>query len=559
MAARNCACCQVQLEDTHVASLCDACLLANTTQLTQQTQGGDGEHAADAGELCVYPGCNRGTDARFKLTGCLWCRKPYHIKCINADVYICDVCREMPQQITLMASTITTLSHTLNTVLEKSSTLTDTVMAQKSLMDTLSNKFDDASRSIKQHQIAEAGKATQQLDALRAENTNLRKQIAEMDQNSSAATWQQFSRAHGTLILGSSIVRDIDPDKLVSTKCVSVSGGKIRDALLHLDSLPRNESYERIVLVTAGNDCDQDESPVDVKGLVDQYRDLVKVAKSHANKVTISSICPRDRSAEISARISAMNGELLSLSKELSVDFADSTPGFYLSNGCLNDGYLLDGVHLNPAGTNYLVSKLELKIRPGLKSAHTNSRERRRISKEEKPPHQTAEQTKYDSESWGGSWQKVSHHRRKPSRANTQDNSKRPSHDKSAHSDTRFSSPPPHSHHGARTQHYPSPRQPRGQVRQAALHPDPPRMMRAHHPPRPTPLMDIDFSAQNEHQVPPTTMTRPDITHRTHEDMRCQLCSGRGHSADVCRSRVTTCYSCGTVGHYSRQCPNGHN
>ena len=486
------------------------------------------ELSANPDDICI-PGCTNGGDARVtKITRCLWCRKPHHTKCIKADVYICDGCRDMPQQVTHMAATINSLAQTVNTVLANNTALLETV------------------QTVKQHQTDELSKASQQLDVLRTENCTLRQQIADMARENSSTTWQQFPKAHGTLLLGSSIVRDVDPDKLVSTKCISVSGGKIRDALSHLDSLPRTETYERIVLVTAGNDCDQDDSALEIKNLVDQYRDLVKAAKSHANKVTISSICPRDRSPDVSARITTMNGDLLDLSKELGVDFADSTPGFYLSDGSLNDGYLLDGVHLNPAGTNRLVNKLGLKLRPGLKSAHTNSRRRRRVSGENKSAPDNTPQGAHNQEPPRHQpththapmpWQKVEYRRRRPTYAHNQEPPR--------HQPTHTHAPMPSA---------PQPRRPQTN-RYRGLPQNHSEHRQTHHTSRPTPLMDI-------HVPPPAsgsyTATRPATTQRTYEDTRCQLCTGRGHSAAVCRSKTTTCYKCGVVGHYAHSCPTVH-
>ena len=90
-----------------------------------------------------------------------------------------------------------------------------------------------------------------------------------------------------------------------------------------------------------------------------------------ADSVTICSVCPRQRSAEVSACIAAPNACLGDLCREMGVEFLDNDHSFYLKDGSLNDGYQLpDKVHLTRAATNRLVSNMKLALREGVDSTH---------------------------------------------------------------------------------------------------------------------------------------------------------------------------------------------
>ena len=93
-----------------------------------------------------------------------------------------------------------------------------------------------------------------------------------------------FEKSHD-LVLGSSVVRDLDQSKLINTDVVSISGGRIRDAHEHLKKC--NDTYNRITLVIGGNDCAARSNPEPLDILASQYSDLLDEAKSHASEVFV--------------------------------------------------------------------------------------------------------------------------------------------------------------------------------------------------------------------------------------------------------------------------------
>ena len=140
-------------------------------------------------------------------------------------------------------------------------------------------------------------------------------------------------------------------------------GGKIPSMHKKLNKLNK-----RIVLMVGGNDCDSTDassSERPVSELLGNYRRLVTDAKKRSPDICISTVCPQTKGQHFTERIDAINAGLRVLCDEERCTFVNNDESFKLSNGWANDGYILDGVDLNYAGTNRLVKNLSLTIKKG--------------------------------------------------------------------------------------------------------------------------------------------------------------------------------------------------
>ena len=98
--------------------------------------------------------------------------------------------------------------------------------------------------------------------------------------------------------------------------------------------------------------------------VIDAFASVIDAGKAKASTVTVSSVCPRLKTADTTNTIDAVNAGLVTLCAGKDVIFADSTPSFTLGDGNVNDGYLhRDGVHLTHAAVNRLAKNLRLKKR----------------------------------------------------------------------------------------------------------------------------------------------------------------------------------------------------
>ena len=210
---------------------------------------------------------------------------------------------------------------------------------------------------------------------LLAQNAEFRDRINAVYQDASATHWSGLPKPSNTVVIGSSIIRDIDDTKLINTQCICVSGGKIDDIRKKGMEFPTTSKLARAILVVGGNDCDSQLNQCDASELVAQYKDLILSAKEIATAVTVSSVCPRRRSLEVTERIGAVNAGLSVLCDEMGVSFINNDRSFYLQDDTVNYGYLLpDGVHLTKPATNKLVANLKLQLRHGEPSAHADHR-----------------------------------------------------------------------------------------------------------------------------------------------------------------------------------------
>ena len=507
------------------------------------------------GQFCFDHCKYNGHHAKHEMVRCCSCAVWFHEDCIAQTeefvqgIWACFRCRRMPAQVEGMVQAVTSLTNMVKTL--------------TNAFSKLSTKYEDNCK-----------KTAAIHDKLLSENAELRKQIAENYSKASTEQWKQFSKAHGTAVFGSSIIRDIDQNKLVATKCVSISGGLIKDVQTEVDNFPPHRKLSRAVLVIGGNDCDNSGAGGDVTDILNQYKDLINSTKSIANSVTVSSICPRNRSAEVTERISSLNAGLQALCSDLDIEYADNNPSFYLQDGSLNDGYLLpDNVHLTRAATNRLVSNLKLELRQGVDNAHSDHRRSSRVqpqaptgththTRDGSPDADDLEGINLDDPFW--SVVQTKHQRRNklpkahPINPIPTQSQPRPQGLGPARGPTRLQPPlpppplpqPQHPQPHAAPGHMINGSNP-AHSKQYTRRPTPFNNQRKFQ--HPAPLMDIDTTKPMNFYSQPANARHHGFSRDT-VTAQCQLCLGWGHSAVTCKSKDSTCYSCGKIGHFSRAC-----
>ena len=202
---------------------------------------------------------------------------------------------------------------------------------------------------------------TVQCSELDKECKSLREQLNYHKMESrpdTTASTVKGSASNRTLVIGSSIIRDFDQDKLENTDVISISGGQTTDVHKKLTEL--SHKYKRIAIQVLSNDIDKGKSESDC---LKDYALLLKGAKNTADEVIVSSIIPRLDKPDLQPKIDNVNANLQVLCEEENATFINNDDhGFKFNDGSINEGYLWgDKLHLSKAGSNKLARNMKLK------------------------------------------------------------------------------------------------------------------------------------------------------------------------------------------------------
>ena len=275
---------------------------------------------------------------------CHLCQHWTHPPCVGEkdediiSIWTCPSCRTIPVTLQTMMSMMMKIqedNEQLKTLFTSKLDSMQATLKQKDshlqkLTEVVSDKTKDNANAV--HEI-----------------TALRTKVSELNSKLCETSWRNFrSQANSkSLLVGSSMIRDINESHLDNTEVICIRGGLIKDVKKVVTEKPAGVSYDRVVLVAGGNDCAPRDLSSDVtpSSIVDDYRSLVRASKSKANRVTVSSVCPRDISAEVNTRIESVNAGLQVMCNEEDATFVDNTPSFHLADGSCNGFHMAKPVH----------------------------------------------------------------------------------------------------------------------------------------------------------------------------------------------------------------------
>ncbi len=369
------------LDDTG-RDLFDSTVIVPTMASTQQTTSNDDQGTRiqqqafiKKAKLCIE-GCKHA-DGKGRGIGpvqCHLCQHWLHPPCIGendkeiVNTWTCPACRKLPDMMTYLVAMVISI--------QKESRLIKTQVTES--FSDIQNKLDIHCQQCTRkddtiNRITNALDAqTKELITSTNERADLRKKVTELTIKLNSQTWRQFRSQPKSVVIGSSVIRDISQSRLQNTDVICISGGKISNIKDKVNQLSSDVTREQAILVVGGNDCDPRESGDSrtASDIIEDYRTLVTATKTKAEQVTVSSILPRLKSAEVKTKIDDVNAGLQVMCGEESVNFVDNRNSFHLGDGTVNDGYFVnDGVHLNTKATNKLVQNLQLKLKDGLQSA----------------------------------------------------------------------------------------------------------------------------------------------------------------------------------------------
>ena len=305
--------------------------------------------------FCLEEGCKfaRKDHKDSETIRCFMCMRWFHVKCVKethpAALHACESCRSL-------ATDVRSISSCLPAVMNKLDGLTEEMRNMKKSQDSLTKEL----KSLRS-----------EYDATKSDNALLKKEILTLRAELHKLEWplQPSDNAEKpTLVVGSSVLRDVDNDRLSNAYVHSMSGGKIRDAANYINDVPAGK-YNNVVLLIGGNDCD--DPSLSLSEITKSYSDLIVQSKTKFGQTIVGSVLPRrnPENPTVTERIDTLNAELQILSADNDCTFIDNNIAFKLQDGTINDGYYLAErdtgklVHLNDRGTTKLCEILNIKAK----------------------------------------------------------------------------------------------------------------------------------------------------------------------------------------------------
>jgi ribA/ribD-fused uncharacterized protein len=173
-----------------------------------------------------------------------------------------------------------------------------------------------------------------------------------------------------SLLLGTSLLRNVDPNSLDNWQVIAKGGAKINDLHKALNELPEDQSFAEIVIIGGSIDLESKSN----EDIVTDYLATTVSASLRADKTTICSILPRT-DKDLREKTRQVNDDLKKACDDGNVSFIDMDDTFLLRNGAINTANLVeDGLHLAKHGVDNLMKCCNVKVRKDLDSTYTNDR-----------------------------------------------------------------------------------------------------------------------------------------------------------------------------------------
>ena len=292
--------------------------------------------------MCVHD----GKEAEKEMIQCCLCTKWYHNECVALDpnfqaFWPCPFCRSLAAEIRHIKSSQNDMREALNIVRRTTTKLYKSLESANKQLNLKNKECDDLSD----------------------ENAKLRTKIDELISENARLLWQGFANRN-SLLIGDSVIREIDPSKLHNTEVLCLPGGRIENAREALQS--KIGSFSNVTLCVGSNDCTDDVE--DLESLIPKYKELISIAQKKVpspKQVVVSSILPRCDEPQVQDFIDDFNEDLEQLARESGAAFVNNSDNFKLMNGSPNEAlFLNDGVHPTYKATNNLARNLGLITHP---------------------------------------------------------------------------------------------------------------------------------------------------------------------------------------------------
>ena len=310
-----------------------------------------------------FEGCDK--EHKGKPIGCSLCQTEFHTQCVGINgrrptVWFCNDCSNISRTIKSLQNKLSETETIQQKLRADNDDLKEKVEHQDGLIKELKAKLD--SHTVSSTPSRSTPETTQ--------HTTRMSSVPETTPGSAPSP--------SCVLIGDSIIKDINPKGLHNTEVVCMRGKKIQDVKAKLEDMEVND-VTAIMIHAGTNDCANTDSDVDTAA--DTYRDMIDDLNSRnpdAAKI-ISSIAPRSDKAENQTRVNGLNKKLKGIAESRkNCIFVDNDNSFIMKDGSI-DSASLNGskLHLSSVGTKKLLSNLNSVhtiIRPKQKEGNARSR-----------------------------------------------------------------------------------------------------------------------------------------------------------------------------------------
>ena len=258
--------------------------------------------------------------------------------------------------------------------------ISDLLMSMKQQMDKYHKETSQRLTTLEK-ELKEERAARLMSDA---ERSRLQARVTELTRELSAAAWQGFREKASqpippvvsaaaaaspaappppppprlrNLLLGTSLLRNVDPARVKDTDVRAMSGATVAHLTEEVEKLDQN-SYKAIYLVGGTRELVHSSDMT----TLNQFDALISAAKAKASHVTLSSI-PHRIDKDLHLKADGLNKEIKKLCANKDIVFADADDQLLLRDGSINAASLgNDGIHLSKYGLDSLIKALGVPV-----------------------------------------------------------------------------------------------------------------------------------------------------------------------------------------------------
>lgn len=286
-----------------------------------------------------------------KIVECSLCQTRYHKQCVGVKptskpaCWICVCCKDIPNLIKSLMLKSDSQEKDIKDLRTENETLTNIIHEQRTVIEKIQQRNSSVDSINKENDIFVASSQGQNKDDKKT-----------------------------TLLIGDSILRDVNEKGLENTKVKCVRGAKVADIR---DQLSGGilDSVDTVIMHVGTNNCNSDENTLSG---IQEYETLVSELNTRAPTVkkVLSTICPRTDTHDTRAK--QFNNEIRRIAGANNCDLVDNDETFRPQGYVDRNTVDRRGLHLSKEGTSRLLSNIHNGhniIKPRHKPEHSQSRQ----------------------------------------------------------------------------------------------------------------------------------------------------------------------------------------